>query len=254
VLASTGIGWNHLLMEPHMEPQNPEDRIAELERQLAEQKRIAEPGFSLPPQAGFPPPPVGWPDPAQTPLLGPHRTANAGSKTGPGRRSMGIGGWLFAIVFVGLGLYFLSFSARQFYGYQVGTPTTATGIECRYGVPGSSDPGAETGFFASTFMLSEGCTAAWSVAGQSQTGPIVGVQHLGSADVHVNGGTAFTAPTASWFFGGHLLGGLFLIAVLGLGRLWDIGRLWSWMKPGPKRPAVVGDLPPPKAQEETLPR
>lgn len=212
-----------------MHQDDPEKRIAELEHQFVEQKRTAEPGFTPPPQAGFPPPPVGWQHPAQTPLVRSHRTANAGSKTGRGRRSMGIGGWLFAIFFVGLGLYFLSFSARQFYGYQVGTPTTATGIECRYGVPGAGD--GDTGIGIGSLMLSEGCTAAWSVGGQSQTGPIVGVQHLGSADVHVSGGTAFTAPFASWFFGGHLLGGLFLIVVVGLGRLWDVGRLWRWMKP-----------------------
>jgi hypothetical protein len=199
---------------------DPEKRIADLEHQLAEQKRIAEPGF--------PPPPVGWQHPAQTPLVGSQSTANAGSKTGRGRRSMGIGGWLFAIFFVGLGLYFLSFSARQFYGYQVGTPTTATSIHCRYGVPESSpdDPVS-----ISSLTLSEGCTAAWSVGGQSQTGPIVGVRHLGSPlDVHVNGGTAFTAPLAGWFFFGHIVFGFFLI-VLGLGRLWGFDFWWKWMKP-----------------------
>jgi hypothetical protein len=174
-------------------------------------------------------PPVGWQHPAQTPLVGSHRTANAGSKTGRGRRSMGIGGWLFAIFFVALGLYFLSFSAQQFYRYQVGTPTTATGIKCRYGAPDSHT--SDDPVSLSSLTLSEGCTAAWSVGGQSQTGPIVGVQHLGSSlNVHVNGGTAFTAPSAGWYFYRHILFGLFLI-VLGLGRLWDVGRLWRWMKP-----------------------
>ena len=218
-----------------MDSDDPEKRIADLERQLGEARTAGDPGanrgfqqgaFPPPPQAGLPPPPGGWQDPAQTPLVGSQRMANAGSKTGRGRKPMGIGRWLTAIFFVGLGLYFLSFSVRQFYGYQVGTPTTATGIHCRYGVPGS---GGDLWTLAD-FTLSGGCTAAWSVGGQSQTGPIVGVRHLGSADVHVNGGTAFTAPFSSWFFGGHLLlAGLFV--VFGLGQFWDVGRLWRWMKP-----------------------
>jgi hypothetical protein len=125
-------------------------------------------------------------------------------------------------------LYFVSFGARQFYGYQVGTPTTATGIECRHGVPGF---GPDDSFHLSSLTLSERCTAAWSVDGQSQTGPIVRVQHLGSSDVHVSGGTAFTAPLASGFFCWHIVGGLFRIVVVGLGRLWEVGRLWRWLKP-----------------------
>jgi hypothetical protein len=138
-------------------------------------------------------------------------------------------GWLFAIFFVALGLYFLSFSARQLYGYQVGTPTTATGIKCRDGAPDSHT--SDDPVSLSSLTLSEGCTAAWSVGGQSETGPIVGVQHLGSSlAVHVNGGTAFTAPSAGWYFYRHILFGFFLM-VLGLGRLWDVGRLWRWMKP-----------------------
>ena len=208
---------------------DPEKRIADLEHQLAEQKRAAETGFPLSPQPVFSPPPVGWQHSARTPLVGSHRTANVGSTTARRRRSMGIRAWLFAIFFVGLGLYFLSFSAQQLYGYQVGTPTTATGIKCRYGVPGSGGPDAPISL--SSLTLSEGCTAAWSVGGQSQTGPIVGVRHVGSAlDVHVNGGTAFTAPLEGWFFFGHILFGFFLM-VLGLGRLWDLGRLWRWMTP-----------------------
>ena len=166
---------------------------------------------------------------SQTPLVSSHRTANAESKTGRGHGSMGIGGWLFAIVFVGLGMYFLSFSARQFYGYQVGTPTTATGIECRDGAPDSHTSDDPVSIYSLT--LSEGCTATWSVGGQSQTGPIVGVQHLGSSlDVHVTGGTAFTTPLAGWFFFGHILFGFWLI-VLGLGRLWGFDFVWRWMKP-----------------------
>jgi hypothetical protein len=160
-------------------------------------------------------------------------TGNTGSKTGRARRSIGIVGWSLAIFFVGLGLYLLSLGVREFYGYQVGTPTTATGIECVGGLPDSgSDTSASYGDFLRAFTLSRACHGAWRIDGQSQTGPIVGVQHLGSADVHVKGGIAFAAPLTSGWFYGHFLGGLFVIVVLGLGQLWDVGRLWRWMKPG----------------------
>jgi hypothetical protein len=158
-------------------------------------------------------------------------TANVGvvPESRPGRRPMGIGGWLFSIFFIVLGLYFLSFSALQFYGYHVGTPTTATDIRCRDGVPGSGSV-SEADFRLSSFRLSEGCTATWEVHGQSGAGPIVGVQHLGSADVHVSGGTAYTAPSSSRFFLGHVFGGLFLIVVLGLHHVWDFGHFWRRLK------------------------
>ena len=149
-----------------------------------------------------------------------------GTETARGRKPKGIWNWLAAIFFIGLGLYFLSFSVRQLYGYEIGTPTTATGIACRDGVPGSN-PGVLD--LATDFELSGGCTAHWSVDGQSHTGPIVGVHQLGPADVHVNGGTAFTPPLSSWFFGGHLLAVLFVAA--GLGQFWDVSRLWRWMLP-----------------------
>jgi hypothetical protein len=142
------------------------------------------------------------------------------------RKPLGIGRWVTAILLVGVGLYFVSFSVRQLYGYEVGTPATATDIHCRGG-----DPAAESGDTTSVgdWMLSHGCSAKWTVGGQSQSGPIVGVHHLGSADVHAHGGTAFTAPFSSWFFAGHLLAILLIVA--GLGQFWDVSRLWSWLKP-----------------------
>jgi hypothetical protein len=142
------------------------------------------------------------------------------------RKPMGIGRWLTAIILVGLGVFFISFSVRQLYGYVVGTPTTASDIHCTDGVPGSN-PGAPGS--AADLKLSGGCSATWNVAGQPHTGPIVGVNHLGSAEVHVHNGTAFTAPFSSWFFAGHLLAILFIVA--GLGQFWDVSRLWSWMRP-----------------------
>jgi hypothetical protein len=149
-----------------------------------------------------------------------------GMPTSRRRKRLGIGRWVAAILLVGMGLYFVSFSVRQLYGYEVGTPTTATDIHCRGG-----DPAAESreDWSAEDLVLSHGCSATWTVGGQSQTGPIVGVRHLGSADVHVHGGRAFTAPFSSWFFAGHLLAILFIVA--GLGPFWDVSRLWSWLKP-----------------------
>jgi hypothetical protein len=150
----------------------------------------------------------------------------AGPETGRRPKSRGIGRWLIAIALVGAGLYFVSFSVRQLYGYELGTPATATAIHCTDGVPGSS-PGAPAS--AADLKLSEGCSATWNIGGQSHTGPIVGINHLGSADVHVNSGTAFVAPFSSWFFAGHLLAILFIVA--GVGQFWDVSRLWRWMKP-----------------------
>ena len=129
--------------------------------------------------------------------------------TGHGRRSRGkVAVWI--IVSLGVGLYFLYDSARDFFGYQFGTPTTATIIRCNTAQRGHST----------------GCTATWSIDGQSHTGPIVGgftpengggfaIQH-----VHVSGGTAYPGPSlgiVSLLFGGFfvLLGLVWLWGVLG---------------------------------------
>jgi hypothetical protein len=88
------------------------------------------------------------------------------------------------IVSLAVALYFLYDASRDFLGYQFGTPTTATIIRCADAHNGRNS----------------GCTATWSIDGQSHTGPIVGaftpdkngrfaIQH-----VHVNGGTAYSGP------------------------------------------------------------
>ena len=119
-----------------MNHDDPEKRIAELEHQLAERKRIAgvnefrarpaEPstnlgaqGFSpMRPfpgqvnpwqQAGFAPPPVDWQHPLRTPQLGSWRTPPAGSGAGRGGRS--IAAWLIG------GLFALNFLVGGLIGY-----------------------------------------------------------------------------------------------------------------------------------------
>jgi hypothetical protein len=112
------------------------------------------------------------------------------------------------IVSLGVGLYFLYDSARDFFGYQFGTPTTATIISCNTAQRGHST----------------GCTATWSIDGQSHTGPIVGgftpekgggfaIQH-----VHVSGGTAYPGPSLGIV--SLLFGGFFVL--LGLVWLWSV--------------------------------
>ena len=102
------------------------------------------------------------------------------------------------IVSLAVALYFLYDAARDFLGYQFGTPTTATIISCATAQRGKST----------------GCTATWSIDGQSHTGPIVGaftpdkdgrfaIQH-----VHVSGGTAYSGPRLGivpLLFGGFFL-------------------------------------------------
>jgi DivIVA domain-containing protein len=112
-------------------------------------------------QARFPPPPVGWPNASPTPVVRSGRSANAGSKTGRGPRSIGMKRLLFVMVCVVLGLYLIADRARDFYGYQAGTPATATSIEC------SSEQTRDAAGAANTR-----CIGTWSVGGQSQAGPI----------------------------------------------------------------------------------
>ena len=203
---------------------DPEQRIAELERQLAEHRRIASAGdlrarpadpnpnlgsqgFSPMPtfpgqvnagqQAGFAP--VGWQYPAQTPQLGSWRTPGAGSGMGRGGRSIAamLVMGLFGINFLVGGLVGLGASLYEFYGYQVGTPTTATVDHC-----------VRSGKSSST------CYGTWSVGGVSQTGKIAGGLPSGSGvgrslDVHVSGGKAYTADS---------VGGRFYV-VIGVGIL-----------------------------------
>jgi hypothetical protein len=168
------------------------------------EKRIAE----LPPAStDYIQPHSGWaPGLAQGPQFGSRgiRTeANAASETRRGLWSVrGIAHLLISIVFVGLGLYFLGDGVRGFYGYQLGTPTTASIDHCE------------------AQSRSRTCYATWSVGGESRTGPIEGGNRwdyrIGSSvDVRVSGGTAYTAATVPTL---EILGGALQIA-LGVGGL-----------------------------------
>jgi hypothetical protein len=192
-----------------MDQDDPQKRIAELERQLAERRRIAgegelcsrpaEPstnlgsqGFSpMPPfpgqvnagqQAGFGLPPAGWQYPVQTPQVGSWRAASTGWQTGRGRRSIGtmlVCGF-FGLNFLAGGLFGLGRAGYEYHQYQVGTPTTATIVRCW----SSRQSGA--------------CYGRWSVGGVSQTGEVSsGERHREgeSLDVHINGGKAYTADS-----------------------------------------------------------
>jgi hypothetical protein len=129
--------------------------------------------------------------------------------TGHGRRSRGqVAVWI--IVSLAVGLYFFYDASRDFFGYQFGTPTIATIISCSSAQRGHNS----------------GCTATWSIDGQSHTGPIVGgftpdkggrfaIQH-----VHVSGGTAYSGPHLGIV--PLLFGGFFVL--LGLAWLSDVLR------------------------------
>jgi hypothetical protein len=140
--------------------------------------------------------------------------ANGGSESARRRRSVGIGVWLAAIFFLGFGLYTLADSARNFYGYQVGAPTTATNVGCYSGKGGYGNS----------------CHGTWTVGGQSYSGPINGrvpkEPHggFGSLDVRADGGTAFTADSVGPYFYWQIIVGLFLT---GLGvsiAVWIVRR------------------------------
>jgi hypothetical protein len=118
-------------------------------------------------------------------------------KAQQGRRSVkhwlrGIGLGVLALVGVGWGVYDLS-------QYYVGTPTTATVTYCSIGRNAS-------------------CTGTWSIDGLSQTGNIVhGFTYFppsvgSSLNVHVTGGTGYTAYSCGngFFFGA--LGGAATVA------------------------------------------
>jgi hypothetical protein len=185
-----------------MDQNDPEKRITDLEHQLAEQQR----GADLPP--------------AQPPQL-----ANAAGGTGsvvPKPAPMGIRTWIgvaFVVVyFGGPALYWLGVVLLpSYYNYWVGTPTTATIDHCVSGT------------------RSETCYGRWSVGGVSQTGWFPGTVEdlpVGSqVDVHVRGGTAYTAYWASPSYWTVFLA-CYVIA-FGFGVPWSVWRRhktgsWPW--------------------------
>jgi DivIVA domain-containing protein len=102
---------------------------------------------------------------------------------------------VFSLVAFGVGGY-------DVYGYRVGTPTTATVVDC-------SRNGNK--------HMATSCTGTWSVGGTSYTGRIAGDgkgYHVGSSlDVRVRGGSAYTATSGNmWFIIGTGAGVLAVVA------------------------------------------
>lgn len=96
------------------------------------------------------------------------------------------------IFFTLFGLMFFGFGACNSYAYHVGTPTTATNIQC---VHHSRDTS---------------CTGTWSIDGQTHTGNVAGNVHEGSSlDVRVHDGIAYAGTGVTQL---SLLGAAFFIA------------------------------------------
>jgi DivIVA domain-containing protein len=139
--------------------------------------------------------------------------ADDGSTQGRSRRSIGIGGWLTTIVVAGIWLYMFGDLVWDVYGYQVGTPATATDVRCR----GDAD------------TANARCSGNWSVGGQSRNGPIHRVPEnwkFGQPlDVHAHGGTAFAAGSTGWRLAATILVFLVVIA-MSLGGFRALDRRW----------------------------
>jgi hypothetical protein len=221
-----------------MDDDDPEKRIANLERQLGE-ARVAGDGanlgfqqgaFAPPPRAGFPAPPspqaMAYPGPGSSP--GYLEAAGVGPppKFGPVRRLLravarvlAIGGLVVSVVLIGLGAY-------DSYPYFVGTPATATVGDCR-------DDNLTAAFLPAGWSSS--CSATWSLGGQSSAGAVVGVlppRHSEGSSIHVRvlGGQAYTLFSGL----GNLAAGFFtaIAAIwLGFANGWTRRRIISVVLP-----------------------
>jgi hypothetical protein len=183
-----------------MDQDDPENRIAELERRLAEQKRIAgrqladaqaakavgQVGVPQPDPRSTPGPPPPTSSPQSRPKVGLHRA-----------------GAILLLVF--FPLIFFGTGAYEFYQYLSGAPTTATIDHCEHARGGPK------------------CTGTWSLGGTPHRGSINGdeVYPDGSLlDVRVHGGgLAYTAGAGNE---GFLAGGgtLAIVAVVGVLPMW----------------------------------
>lgn len=176
-------------------------------------------------------PDAGQQYPLQTRPVSSRGMANEGSTKARGLRSIGIGGWLAAIVAAGIWLYMFGDLVWDVYGYQVGTPATATDVRCR-GAVGSDDPNVN-------------CSGTWSVGGQSRKGPIHRVPEnwrLGqSLDVHAHGGTAFAAGSTGWRLGASIL--VFVVVItMSLGGFRALDRRWRQWRIRRSEPALAEEL------------
>jgi TRAP-type C4-dicarboxylate transport system permease small subunit len=135
------------------------------------------------------------------------------------RRQRGKWSVLLVVVFAAVPLYYFGYGAYNLYNYRAGTPTTATDIHCR-----AHDAGNNGGGMFRALRPLE-CSGTWTINGQSLTGAIEGPREgypiESSAEVRVNGDTAFTARGAAWRFVAGTLSAC-IIAFLLLLRLWVI--------------------------------
>lgn len=116
--------------------------------------------------------------------------------------------WLFIAIFGSVSLVALGIGVHHSYGYLSGTPTTATVSDCH---GGPKD-------------LNKTCHATWSVGGETRSGTIegnIGGFRAGSVlDVHVRGGSAYTATSGFLYLGEAMLSGFIpLVALVGLWRI-----------------------------------
>src|SRR5271169_920975 len=138
-----------------MDQDNLENRIADLERQIAETRAVTggganqgsamppppvsfpgqvnagqQGGFPGPPQAGFPGPPVNWQHPSRdapsASRLGQMGGPGFGRLAGPRYLLRRLGAALVAIGVVVVLLVLFGSAAYNFYAYRAGTSTTAT--------------------------------------------------------------------------------------------------------------------------------
>ena len=121
---------------------------------------------------------------------------------------------LIALVLVSVPLYYFGYGAYDLYNYRVGTATTAKDIHCRTHRPGIRGGG----MFRS--LEPRKCTGTWSLDARSHTGKIEGPREgfltNSSAEVRVNGDTAYTAEGATWRF----VGGVIAAGLIALFTLW----------------------------------
>lgn len=197
-----------------MDQDDPEQRIAELERRLDDANAAGtEQGaeqLSAPSAAAD----TDGQYLRRTRPGGSIQLGNNPSKFGRSLRLTGMGGWLATIAVAGIWLYMFGHLVWDAYAYQVGTPATATDVSCR-GDANSDDPNVN-------------CSGTWSIAGQSR-GPIrevPGSWKFGqSLDVRVHRGTAYAAGSTGWRLGTSLLLAVFLIT-MSLGGFRAIDRRW----------------------------
>jgi hypothetical protein len=148
--------WDHLLMDEG----DPEERIAELERQHTQ-----APGQARRDQAQ-------------------HLNLDSPEKAARDKRSRQ---WTrFAIFVIPFGLMFFGFAACNSHAYHVGTPTTATNVHC------VTHPRTLLHRSSTT-----SCTGTWSIDGRSHTGDVVGSGDRSSVDVRVHDGTAYAQTGAT---------------------------------------------------------